>query len=37
MLVETDEIDNVVREIRLTIMDEDWSPNIPDTENIVRE
>ena len=37
MLVETDEIDNVVREIRLTIMDEDWSPNIPDTESIVRE
>lgn len=34
MLVETDEIDNVVRHIRLTLLPEDWEPNIPDTGTI---
>lgn len=37
MLVETDEIDRVVRDIRLTILPEDWSPNIPETDTIVQE
>ena len=37
MLVETDEIDNVVRDIRLTELPEDWSPNVPDMENIVSD
>ncbi len=30
MFVDTDEIDNVVREIRLTVLPEDWEPNVPD-------
>lgn len=30
MFVDTDEIDNVVREIRLTILPDDWEPNVPD-------
>ena len=30
MLVDTDEIDNVVRQIRLTVLPNDWEPNIPD-------
>lgn len=37
MYVDTEEIDNVVREIRLTVIDEDWEPNIPDRDSVVRE
>lgn len=30
MFVDTDEIDNVVRDIRLTPLPNDWEPNVPD-------
>lgn len=34
MFVDTDEIDNVVRDIRLTPLPDDWEANIPSKDTI---